>query len=479
MTSTDTPAQTSPTGANPVRVRFAPSPTGDLHLGSALVALANAAFVRAHDGVFVLRIDDTDRERSDPALIRAIIDELAWLGVSWDEGPYLQSDRSDHYQQALDQMIAGGHVYPCFCRDERLDEVRESQRRAGQPPRYDGACRDLSADEVAERMASGETPAMRLRVPARDFTINDMMRGSVAAPVGSFGDFILQRGSGAFMYQFASVIDDIDLQITHVIRGEDHLANTARQLAIFDAMGVAPPAFAHLPLLRSTEGRKLAKRDPLGTLGQLRDQGYLPEVIRRYLAELLGVGDIDLLASDAAAFAIEAVSVGSSPMVDPARLASLGREASARGGVDAAQELLAAAGVVVADRWIPVLAELLPGTATTSELVNSMRSLIDAPSVDDVRAALERIHGASGGASHETLAAVLSAVISDHGLESADASAAVIADWKAQSGLTGGVAMRTLRALLTGADHGPPLGLVMVAIGTDHALSRTAYAAQS
>ena len=477
MTMSESAAHDAPPHSGSVRVRFAPSPTGDLHLGSALVALANAAFVRATHGVFVLRIDDTDQERSDPELTRAIINELQWLGISWDEGPLLQSERTAHYQRALDQLVRDGHVYPCFCSEARLDEVREAQRSAGQPPRYDGACRELTAENVTARIEGGARPAMRLRVPTRDGVIEDLMRGQVAAPAGSFGDFILQRGSGAFMYQFASVIDDIDLGITHVIRGEDHLANTARQLAIFAAMGVEPPAFAHLPLLRSPAGRKLAKRDPLGTLGQLRDQGYLPEVIRRYLAELLGVGDVDLLAADAAPFDISRVSVGSAPMVDPARLASLGRESSARGGIASALQQLADAGVSVPPRWELVVEELMPGAATSRELVASVQSLLTEPAREDVHAVLEQIHG-SAGPSGDALAAILADVISDHGLDSADDSAAVIAGWKAASGLTGGVAMRTLRALLTGAEHGPPLGLIMVAIGTEDALSRLACVAR-
>ncbi len=459
-----------------VRVRFAPSPTGDLHLGSALVALANAAYARRWGGTFVLRIDDTDEERSDPGLIAAIVDELRWLGVEWDEGPLLQSERAQQHQLELGRLIASGQAYPCFCSDARLAELRERQRAAGKPPRYDGACSELSADDVAHRLAAGAIPAYRLRVPDRAFDFVDLVHDTVAAPPGSFGDFVIRRASGTFMYQFATVVDDIQMGITHIIRGEDHLANTARQMAVFDALGAAPPVFAHLPLLRNADGRKLAKRDPMGTLGQLRDDGYLDSVIRTYLAELLGLGAIDVLGPDVE-FDLSRVRGGSAPMVDAQRLASLGRDALASDPDQAAATALDALDLPHGS-WHELAVEMAPGCATTLELEDALRDIAESPSPSAVAMLLDELdEAADTGIDRERILSLLEQRIMDGDLSDIVGAQEFIAAWKAASGMPAGRAMRTLRAVLTASRNGPPMPLMVVTLGAEEALQRVRSAA--
>jgi glutamyl-tRNA synthetase len=455
-----------------VRARFAPSPTGDLHLGSALVALVNDAFVRAHGGTLVLRIDDTDPARSNLALVPAMIDELTWLGITWHEGPILQSARTDIHEAALRKLIASQQVYPCFCSDAHLDAMRDADRAAGRPPRYDGTCRELSMDTVSTRITAGEPHAWRLRVPEQEVVFTDLVRGPIRMPAGSFGDFIVCRADGSFMYQFASVVDDMSLNITHVIRGEDHLANTARQVVIFTALGADMPAFAHLPLLRSTSGSKLAKRDPLGTIEQLRKQGYLPATIRRYLAELLGLGEVDLTAAALPDLAL--IASGTAPMVDPDRLASLGRDTFASGGVDHALCVLEAAHMVIDDRWNAVVAEIAPGCATSNELINSIRALCAAPQEQLVADALARVLPADDISEQERarLLEIMEDTVGSVGDASEDDAVAAVAAWKQGSGLPAGQAMRLMRAALTAQQHGPPLPLLLAALGGEEALAR-------
>lgn len=470
------PPQRSPIFDQGARVRFAPSPTGDLHLGSALVALANAAFARAVGGAFVLRIDDTDEERSDPGLVAAIVDELTWLGIGWDEGPLLQSERAQLHQQELGRLIASGQAYPCFCSDARLAELRERQRAAGKPPRYDGACSELSADDVAHRLAAGAIPAYRLRVPDRAFDFVDLVHDTVAAPPGSFGDFVIRRASGTFMYQFATVVDDIQLGITHIIRGEDHLANTARQMAVFDALGAAPPVFAHLPLLRNASGRKLAKRDPMGTLGQLRDEGYLSAVIRTYLAELLGLGAVDVLAPDVD-FDLSRVRAGSAPMVDAPRLASLGREALAARPGEVAVAAIDALGLS-GDAWLDLAGEIAPGCATTTELEDAIRDIAEPPSSSAVAMMLSELDDSDDATrDRDRMLSQLEQQIVKSDLADTAGAHELIASWKQISGMPAGRAMRTLRAVLTASMHGPPMPLLLATLGTEEALRRVRAAA--
>ena len=277
-----------------VRVRFAPSPTGTLHVGSARTALFNYLYARHCGGAFVLRVDDTDAARSEDRHEEAILEDLRWLGLDWDEGPdvggpygpYRQSERGAGYQAAADELLASGAAYYCFCPEERLVELRAAALAEGRTPRYDRRCLGLPAGEVARRRAAGEPAALRFQVPAGDIVVDDLIRGAVV--VGHDADRRLHhrplRRGGS--YNFASVVDDRDMAITHVIRGDDHLTNSARQLLLFRALGAEPPRFAHHSLVLGADGGKLSKRHGATSVGEFRELGYLPQALTNYLALL-------------------------------------------------------------------------------------------------------------------------------------------------------------------------------------------------
>jgi nondiscriminating glutamyl-tRNA synthetase len=280
--------------SEPIRVRFAPSPTGFLHVGGARTALFNYLFARKHGGTYVLRVEDTDVSRERPEYREEILRALRWLGLDHDEGPdvggpygpYNQRERLERYRAALEKLIEGERVYPCFCA-ARSDEVAQDD----EPVQKSDACRCslLSADEVRARRAAMETtPALRFRVdPLRTYLVRDLIRGEVAFPPGEVEDFIVVKAGGAPLYNFAAVVDDASMKITHVIRGEEHLANTPKQIALYEALGEPVPRFAHLPILLNTERKKLSKRDGATSISEYRSQGYLPQALVNFLA-LLG-----------------------------------------------------------------------------------------------------------------------------------------------------------------------------------------------
>ncbi len=277
-----------------VRVRFAPSPTGSLHIGSARTALFNYLFARHQGGVFVLRIEDTDMKRSLREHEHSISRDLHWLGLSADEGPevggpygpYRQSERAHLYEEGVQRLLAEGHAYPCFCSQERLDALKEAQLARGEMPKYDRCCLGLPAEEVQERLAAGEQATVRFRVPLGQVDYQDMIRGHLSFSSDVIGDFILKRTDGGYSYNYAVVIDDIGMKITHVVRGEDHVTNTARQLLLFRAFGVEPPVYAHHSMIHAPDGGKLSKRHGATSIGEFRDLGYLPEAMVNYLALL-------------------------------------------------------------------------------------------------------------------------------------------------------------------------------------------------
>ncbi|NLG67464.1 MAG: glutamate--tRNA ligase [Actinobacteria bacterium] len=278
-----------------VRVRFAPSPTGSLHIGSARTALFNFVFARHQGGVFVLRIEDTDMKRSLQVHEHSITRDLHWLGLSADEGPdvggaygpYRQSERAHIYEEGVLRLLAEGHAYRCFCSQERLDALKEDQLARGRMPKYDRRCLGLTEEEVQQRLAAGEQATVRFRIPQGQVDYQDMIRGRLSFSADVIGDFIIKRTDGGFSYNYAVVMDDMGMKITHVIRGEDHVTNTARQLLLFQAFGVEPPTYAHHSMIHAPDGGKLSKRHGATSIGEFRDLGYLPEAMVNYLA-LLG-----------------------------------------------------------------------------------------------------------------------------------------------------------------------------------------------
>jgi len=277
-----------------VRTRFAPSPTGPLHVGNARTALFNWLLARHLGGNFILRIEDTDRERSRPEFETAIQEELKWLGLDWDEGieagdagPYRQSQRREFYLRAFSRLLSDGRVYYCFCSEKRLEADREAERNAGRTPRYPGRCRSIPVEEARQRIATGEPAVARFLVPAERVGFSDQIRGWVEVDSATLSDPILLRSDGSPTYNFAVVVDDIAMRITDVIRGEDHISNTPRQILLYRALGSEPPRFAHLPLVLGPDRTPLSKRHADTSLKLLREEGYPPEAVMNYLA-LLG-----------------------------------------------------------------------------------------------------------------------------------------------------------------------------------------------
>ena len=265
-----------------VKTRFAPSPTGFLHVGGARTALYSWLFARHHQGEFVLRIEDTDLERSTQEAIDAIIEGMNWLGLSWDEGPYYQTKRFDRYNAVIDEMLADGRAYKCYCSRERLDALREEQMAKGEKPRYDGRCRDSH-----EHHAADEPCVIRFRNPQEGVvSFDDHVRGHIEFANNELDDLIIRRTDGAPTYNFCVVIDDWDMEITHVVRGEDHVNNTPRQINIYKALGAPVPEFAHVSMILGDDGTKLSKRHGAVGVMQYRDDGYLPEALLNYLVRL-------------------------------------------------------------------------------------------------------------------------------------------------------------------------------------------------
>jgi len=284
-----------------VRVRFCPSPTGNPHVGMVRTALFNWAYARHTGGTFVFRIEDTDIARDSEQSYVDLLDALRWLGMDWDEGPevggphapYRQSQRMDIYADVAAQLLSSGHAYHCYCSQEELEERREAAREAGKTPGYDGACRSLSSEQKAEYETQGRSPVVRFKMPDTDFTWNDLVRGDVTFAAEHVPDYVIVRATGEPLYTLVNPVDDVLMEITHVLRGEDLLSSTPRQLALYDALkeiGIAKgerPLYGHLPYVMGEGNKKLSKRDPESSLLMYREEGYLPEGLLNYLA-LLG-----------------------------------------------------------------------------------------------------------------------------------------------------------------------------------------------
>src|SRR5688572_8483886 len=313
------------------RVRFAPSPTGYLHVGGARTALFNWLFARRNGGTFILRIEDTDTERSSDEMVSGILESMRWLGLKWDEGPgiggphapYFQTQRFDRHKAVAHQLLAGGFAYKCYCSPDRLKDKRDAAEKAGDGWKYDRACLNLSAGEQQRLEAAGVQPALRFKVPAGKTSYTDHVRGHIEVDHRQIEDFVILRSSGLPIYHLSVVADDIDMGITHVIRGDDHISNTPKHILLWQALGKTPPEFAHVPLILGTDKKKLSKRHGITSVTEYERLGYLPEAMVNFLA-LLGWspgGDRELMkrAELVEAFSLEGIS-GGAAVFEPEKL---------------------------------------------------------------------------------------------------------------------------------------------------------------
>lgn len=476
----------------PVRVRFAPSPTGWLHVGGARTAYFNWLYARRHGGVFVLRIEDTDAERSTRASEQGVLDDLRWLDLGWDEGPdvggphgpYRQSERLTIYREHADRLLASGQAYRCFCTDAELELRRAEALAAARPPQYDGRCRALAPALAAARAAAGEPHSVRFVVPAREWLLRDEVRGEVTFPAGIVGDFVLLRSSGLPTYNFACVIDDQLMAISHVIRAEEHLANTPRQLMLYDAFGWQPPVFAHVALILNTDRTKMSKRagEAAVAVADWRRAGYVPEALLAYLG-LLGFhpgDDREVLPRSemTAAFTLDRVGKSGS-VFDAGKLAWMnahwlhhasGSEIAdwaAHAGADAPAFVPAAAHVWPRATLLRVLEALRGNLGTLAELPGELAAFIDEPPLAEP-AALDALAAPRAAAVCTAAAAGLTA----------------LADWRAEGvksaiqavgpalGVKGRELFQPIRAALTGRTHGPELPLIAELLGRDRCVAR-------
>ncbi len=297
-----------------VRVRFAPSPTGFLHVGSARTALFNYLFTKKYQGSFILRIEDTDVERSKPRFEEDIIENLKWLGIEWDEGPYRQSERGDIYEKYLKKLLKERKAYHCFCSEEELEDQRQEQMSRGLPPHYNGKCARLSSQEVKKNLAAGKKSIIRFKVPSEKVEFIDMVRGKIEFDANLIGDISIAKGLTTPLYNFAVVVDDFEMEISHIIRGEDLLPNTPVQILLQKALGFPQPEYGHLPLILGPDRSKMSKRHGATAIAEYKEEGYLPETLINFLA-FLGWNpgterEIYSLASLIKEFSIERVQKG-------------------------------------------------------------------------------------------------------------------------------------------------------------------------
>ena len=466
-----------------MRLRFAPSPTGQLHVGNARTALFNWLLAHGKDGTFILRIEDTDAERSSRESEVSILEDLRWLGLDWDEGPdvdgphgpYRQSERLHLYASYANELIAGGHAYYCFCSPQQLDADRREMLAAGRPPKYRGTCRGLSREQAQSRIDEGERPVIRFRVPeGLDVTFDDLVRGDVTFNSEVIGDPVLVRSDGRPAYNFAVVVDDALMEITHVIRGEDHISNTPRQLLLYQALGFTPPSFAHLSLVMGPDHTPLSKRHGATSVAEFRDRGYLPEALVNYLA-LIGWspgGDEELLPVDELARRFNVEDVGHSAGVfDVEKLAWMNRHymkaaSPARLASESARYFLRHGFI---QQRTPQAMDYIGSLLTMA--VGSVDRLEEIP--DRVRfvfgydaaAALQRPEIA--GVLHEPGAREVIASLASEitgPLLDREAFRAMAARVKEQTGQKGKALFHPIRAALTGEGGGPELDLAVPAI---------------
>ena len=468
------------------RVRFAPSPTGYLHVGGARTALFNWLFARRHGGTFVLRIEDTDVERSSADMVTGILEGLRWLGLDWDEGPgvggphapYFQSERLERYRTAAAQLVKDGHAYYCYCSPDRLREERERAEQRGVAWQYDRACLLLSAERSAELEAIGAPRAIRFKVPPGTTRFDDAVRGPIEFDTANIEDFVVQRSDGYPIYHLSVVVDDVDMAITHVIRGDDHISNTPKHVLLFQAFGAATPEFAHVPLILGSDKKRLSKRHGATSVTEYKRQGYLAEAMVNFLAllgwspgedrELMSVGEF------IERFALAGIS-GGNAVFDTEKLDWMNGQYIARMPVEdlarAVQPFFNEAGLLLPgshEYFHRLLTLLRPRAKRLTDFVEMARPFL----VDTVEYEQEAIdkHLSSGDLGPH-VAALVSVLRTVTPFDEPHVEAAVRGS-AAERGIKAGVLIHATRVAVTGRTTSPGLFEVVVLLGRERTLER-------
>jgi len=472
------------TGERP-RVRFAPSPTGELHVGGARTALFNWLFARKHRGTFILRFEDTDVERNRPELVEPILESLKWLGLDWDEGPYFQSQRLKLYQEYAERLLSDGKAYPCYCTPEELEEKRKRALAEKRKPKYDGKCRRLTPEERARLEAQDRKPALRVIAPKAGTTVvEDLVKGRVEFDNSELlDDFIILRSDGRPTYNFAVVVDDVTMGITHVIRADEHLNNTPKQILIYRALGEEPPRFAHLPMVLAKDRTKLSKRHGATAVLEFRERGILPEALINHLARLgWAHGDQEIFTREELIekFSLEGVNPSAAifddekllwlnhhyiKTGDPVRMGRLMREHSLKEGWLTPEE----AEEIPAERWARAVELFRERHRTLSELAEAALPLLTERMSYDPQAA-EKFLTLEKAPLLEGLAALLA------GIPAEDFTATIL-EGKIRGYLESqGRALKDVaqpcRVALTGVTKGPGLFETMEFLGKERVIQR-------
>jgi glutamyl-tRNA synthetase len=464
--------------AKPVVTRFAPSPTGYLHIGSARTALFSWAFARHHGGKFLLRIEDTDRERSTEAAVQAIFDGMTWLGLDWDGEPLMQFARAERHAEIARELLASGQAYYCYCSQEELAQMREEARAAGKPPRYNGMWRDRDPAEAP----AGVKPVIRIKAPLDgEIVVNDHVQGKVVFKAENLDDLIILRSDGTPTYMLAVVVDDHDMNVTHIIRGDDHLTNAARQIVIYNGMGWDVPEMAHIPLIHGPDGAKLSKRHGALGVGAYRQMGYLPEAMINYLARLgWSHGDDELFSRDQMVdwFSLEGLNKGAARF-DFVKLENVNGHYIRGAKPEHLYDVMVATAAEVGRQIdvdglsrnkVTVLAaipELQPRAKTVLELIDLAQFIYAARPLKLDAVAADQMAGEGRNVVAEFTGILRG--LNDWSVAAIDAAAREFAERK---GMKLGKVAQPLRAALTGRTVSPGIFEVMVLIGRDETLAR-------
>jgi glutamyl-tRNA synthetase len=453
-----------------VVTRFAPSPTGMLHIGGVRTALFSWLYARRHGGKFILRVEDTDRERSTDEAVRVIIEGMRWLGLTEDEGPFYQTQRYDRYRAVLADMLAKGLAYRCYCSKEELDAMREAQLVRKEKPRYDGRWRDSTATPPA-----GVTPVIRFKNPAAgEVVVNDLVHGRTSFQNSELDDLIIQRSDGNPTYNFCVVVDDMDMGVTHVIRGDDHLNNTPRQINMLAALGATPPTYAHVPMILGADGAKLSKRHGAVSVLEYQKDGYLPDALLNYLVRLgWSHGDQEFFTREEmiAAFDIADVNKSASAF-NPDKLMWLNQQhimkAPAKALVDALRGQLAELGVRSPDEGIcaGVVEALRERAKTMKEMAQSSLFFFQEPQMDE-KAVAKHL-----GADAKAMLASLRAEFAALETWSAPSLHERLQQFAERLSLGLGKVAQPLRVALTGGTVSPPIDATVALLGKEKVLQR-------